>query len=129
MDGKLLGIASIWFSFLLGGVLSAAQPLLIEASIDEVHPAGKTTLATPRVTVENGRMATIEIGDAARKLEFSITPSLQPEGKVLHRVTIRQNLGGATMQLAAPQVVSQLNQRVEVQVGEISLTLHTILAE
>ena len=105
---------------------SASPALLVETTITEHHAkGGKDVLMAPRITVESGKQATIQVG----KLEYAVTPTLLDDGTVDLRATVTERDGKKADKLAAPRIKAKLGQVAEIQIGQLALKTKTSLAK
>jgi type II secretory pathway component GspD/PulD (secretin) len=105
---------------------SASPALLVETTITEHHAkGGKDVLMAPRITVESGKQATIQVG----KLEYAITATLLDGGTVDLRAILTERDGKNADKLAAPRITAKLGQVAEIQIGQLAFTTKTSLAK
>ena len=105
---------------------SASPTLLVETTITEHHAkGGKDVLAAPRITVESGKQAIIQVG----KLEYAITPTLLDDGTVDLRAILTERDGEKADELAAPRIKAELGQVAEIQIGQLAFTTKTSFAK
>jgi len=117
-----LTIKILLASLTLGSSGFAAPTLLLETTITEHRAArDKIVLAAPRVVIESGRQAVVEVN----KLEYAVTPTLLDNGTVEIRATLTDRTGGEVKRLAAPRIKTQLDHIAEIQVGQFAFTTKT----
>ena len=105
---------------------SASPALLVETTITEHHAkGGKDVLMAPRITVESGKQATIQVG----KLEYAITATLLDGGTVDLRAILTERDGKKADKLAASRITAKLGQVAEIQIGQLAFTTKTSLAK
>lgn len=105
---------------------SASPPLLVETTITEHHAkGGKDVLGAPRIIVESGKQAGIQVG----KLEYTVTPTLLDDGTVDLRAILTERDGKKAHKLLAPHINAKLGEVAEIQVGQLAITTKTSLAK
>ena len=105
---------------------SGSPALLVETTITEHHAkGGKDVLLAPRITVESGKQASIQVN----KLKYTIIPTLLDDGTVDLRATLTKQNGKQADKLAAPRIKAKLNQAVTIQIGELAFNVKTSLAK
>lgn len=102
---------------------SASPKLVLEMTITEHHAQdGKKVLSAPRIEIENGKQATVQVGI----VEVAFTTTLKNDGSVDVRAVFTEDKAG---KLAAPCITAKLGQVVEIQIGQHAFTAKTTLAE
>lgn len=119
-------ITTLLATILIAFTASASPALLVETTISEHNTkGGKDVLVAPRVTVESGKQAIIQVG----KLEYAVTPTLLDNGTVELRATLTERDGKKADQLAVPRITAKLDQVAEIQIGQLAFTTKTSLAK
>lgn len=113
---KLFGV--VVALFVLVSEAAAEQALQLEAKIMQLQADGtSSTLAVPRVVVESGKLATIEVG----ALRCDLTAKLVAPGQVEIEMKLAEVDGKNTRLLMAPRLVTRLNQSAEIQVDKLAV--------
>jgi hypothetical protein len=120
-------IHALFVALAISTVAGAAPNLVIETTITQTNAkGGKELLAAPRVTVESGKEAVIQIG----KLEYALTPTLLDNGTVdVSAVLTERTEGKKAEKLAAPRIKVRLGEKTEIRVGNIAFETTTSLAK
>lgn len=104
----------------------AAPALVLDTSISvEQVPNSLAVLASPRITVESGKQATVQLADK----EFSVTPKLLDDGQVEFQVIWSEAIGQQTRIVASPRLVTLLGKEAELRVGKTAFRIKASLAK
>ena len=122
---KTLATSFLAFLVMTGNAL-AAPTFVIETKITVPNPRGGNDVVTPRILVESGKPAIIEIGN----LKYAMTPTAMNNGTVEVRAIITQRNPGNQNEtvIAQPRLIVPLGDFAEVKVGQHVLRLKPTLA-